>query len=527
MVKKRQKFNLGNSFYFTGKPGKIIPIYWKFVNPGDSFLFSSTILNRFAPMVAPTMTPVHAKIHWWFVSLDDLWDEFYDFITGGPDGQSMPTVPFINVKSEPSSLADYLGVSPVNTGTAGEPSYQSQKVNALPFRAYDFIYNRRYKDEDLQEDVGFDTASGEDKTTNTTLLSSNWPKDRFTMARASTQKGSEVIIPFAGDGAPVVGNGLPLGLASSGLYGSRSLTSIGVETAHYLFGRSSDVYSSDNLPPSLPSKSSGVESVDDFTNYGVTKNPNLSGLVLSKGAGIDPIDLRTAEVYQHLEEMMMLFGNRYSEYLRWMYGVKPADGRIHEPEYLGGADSTIQFSEVLQTAQDGVSPVGTLRGHGIGAMRSKKRMRYFDEHGIIMAFYIVQPISIYGNGTLREFYYEDRFDFFTPQLQYTGMSPIYNGEVYAGASDPKGTFGYNFPYDEYRHTESRIAGEFRTTEDAWTMARMFEHEPVLNGDFITSNPTDRIFAAKEDLVDPLRCMCINDVRARRVMVHNPVPRLRF
>ena len=518
MVKKRQKFNLGNSFYFTGKPGRIIPIYWKFVNPGDSFLFSSTILNRFAPMVAPTMTPVHAKIHWWFVSLDDLWDEFYDFITGGPDGQSMPTVPFINVKSEPSSLADYLGVSPVNTGTAGEPSYQSQKVNALPFRAYDFIYNRRYKDEDLQEDVGFNTASGEDKTTNTTLLSANWPKDRFTMARASTQKGSEVIIPFAGSGVSVVGNGMTLGLTDG--TNNWGLVSNGNSAAWENYNKAA-------YGKSVGTANSGSNGPNTNNSVGVTTDPAKSGLVLSSGGGIDPIDLRTAEVYQHLEEMMMLFGNRYSEYLRWMYGVKPADGRIHEPEYLGGADSTIQFSEVLQTAQDGTSPVGTLRGHGIGAMRSKKRMRYFDEHGIIMAFYIVQPISIYGNGTLREFYYEDRFDFFTPQLQYTGMSPIYNGEVYAGASDPKGTFGYNFPYDEYRHTESRIAGEFRTTEDAWTMARMFEQEPVLNSDFITSNPTDRIFAAKEDLVDPLRCMCINDVRARRVMVHNPVPRLRF
>ena len=62
-------------------------------------------------------------------------------------------------------------------------------------------------------------------------------------------------------------------------------------------------------------------------------------------------DLREAFSLQSFAEHRMMFGGRYSEYLRFL-GINYSDGRLDRPEYLGGGKETIQFSEVLQTGVD-------------------------------------------------------------------------------------------------------------------------------------------------------------------------------
>ena len=189
---KRSKHSLSHYKLFTGLMGKLIPVACYEVLPGDSVQQATSLLLRTLPLNAPVMHPVSVRIHHWFVPNWLIWSGWESFITGGSDGEGDGTViPYITTPASPgvveSSLADYLGIP---------PGVISRGVSALPFRAYSLIFNENYRDQDLVSPLTVSVASGSDTTTNTTLQSVAWEKDRNTSARPWPQKGPGVQLPL-------------------------------------------------------------------------------------------------------------------------------------------------------------------------------------------------------------------------------------------------------------------------------------------------------------------------------------------
>ena len=141
---KRSKFSLSHYRMFSGDLGQLLPCGLTEVLPGDTIQQASSVLVRFAPLVAPVMHPMHVRIHHFYVPNRLIWDDWENFITGGPDGNDSSTYPTITFSggsgAAVGSLADYLGVP---TGVDG------LEVSALPFRAYAFIFNEYFRDQDL------------------------------------------------------------------------------------------------------------------------------------------------------------------------------------------------------------------------------------------------------------------------------------------------------------------------------------------------------------------------------------------
>lgn len=483
------KFNLSNYKLFSCDMGELVPIGLTEVLPGDKIQHSVSALVRLSPQLAPTMHPVHIKIHSWFVPHRLVWEDWEEFITGGPDGDNASVFPTITLPAvtgaSVGSLADYLGIP---TGVA------SLEVSALPFRGYSMIWNEWYRDQDLQTKLTVDTTDGVDTTTNTMLQNVAWEKDYFTSARPWPQKGPEVLLPL-GNSAPVVTNNQPITINTLGGSGASATNA---NLAH-VYGSSGRAY--------LPSIAS---SSDRQLGFG-----NQSGLQadLSAASGGTVNDARLAFALQRYQENRARYGSRYTEYLRQEFGVQSSDARLQRPEYLGGGKQTVQFSEVLQTAP-GTDPVGSLKGHGIGAMRSNRYRRFFEEHGYVFTFMSVKPKTMYVQGLPRTWNRRTKEDFFQKELQHIGQQEILNKELYAQHASPNGTFGYQDRYDEYRRQESTVAGEFRTTDlDFWHMARIFGSTPALNGDFVKSNPTKRIFAVQNK--DVLWVMASHSMKAIR------------
>jgi len=189
-----------------------------------------------------------------------------------------------------------------------------------------------------------------------------------------------------------------------------------------------------------------------------------------------------------------------TEYLQYL-GINPSDARLQRVEYLGGSKQTIQISEVLQQSPNVTDlsesngyGMGDMYGHGVGAVRSKRIRKFFEEHGIVLSLMSVIPMPMYQNGVSRHMLKTDKEDFFTKELAQIGQQPIYNAEIYAdGTAEDLETFGFNDRYGEYKHHYSGIRGEFRTTLNYWHMAQDYETRPVLNGEFVTCTPTDRTF----------------------------------
>lgn len=492
---KRNKFNLSHYKLLTMNMGDLVPLSWMEVIPGDTFQMRTNALLRVQPLLHPVMHPCRCRIHHFFVPLEEIWEDFHDFITGGEAGTSLPTHPYISTTGAiaESTLSDYLGIPPA--------TYTAFEYSALPFRAYALIFNRFFRDQQLVTELTIDKTSGNDTTTNQTLQAVSWGKDRFTIARPDTLLGSDVTIPL-GTTAPITGIGSQGNATWSGASGSVDETDgTGAETyANYInSGQSSPEY---------------IYIEEDPSNAGF---PNIRA-DLSAATGVDIEDLRLAIATQKYRERMNAFGARYVEYLRYL-GIK-GDGRIEPVDYLAGGSQTISFSEVLST--DG-SNTGDMKGHGIAALRSRRFRRFFREHGILMTVMSVVPKTIYAQGLHKGFKREVKEDYFQYEFQHIGDQAILNSEIYTEHSSPDGTFGYIGRYDSYRNHPSNIAGEFHSTRDDWHMARIFSSDPALNSTFINCTPTTRIYASAA--TDQLMVMAGHSVQARRMMAKYAVPKL--
>ena len=516
-MRRRSTFGLSHYRLFSAKMGYIYPIACYEVLPGDTFRQSTSLFLRLAPLVTPVMHPVHVKIHSWYVPYRLLWEDWEDFRTRGPEGTDASEVPYITAPSggfPVGSLADYLGIP---TGIEG------LTVNAFAFRAYNYIFNENYRDERVQDELPWVMTGGADTTTSTALAPSPWGRDYFTTASPTPQTGPEVTIPvnFGDAGQPtitgtVTGNGSPK-FTASGVGGTVTSPLKTLTTGGSYVGTGGDV---------------GMDKVGDLgdrTGFNAPLSWADPALKVSLNyqpgeasiGSINIADWREAMAMQRFEETRSLWGARYNEFLMDM-GIRPSDARLQLPEYLGGGRQTIQFSEVLQTAPGGEDPVGALKGHGIGAMRTNRFRRFFEEDGIVLTFAMVRPIGVYMQGLHKMWSRRSFAEFYNYQFEHLSQQPVYTRELYAGVTDKDKVFGYQNIYDDYRSIPSQVSGEMRTVLNSWHMARDFSNEPVLNGDFMTSPPTNRIFAAQEN--DTLYCMAHHTIHSRRLLPRFGDPR---
>lgn len=502
-MRKRSKFSLSHYVLKTCKMGYVLPVGLVEVLPGDSFRHATSVFMRLAPMLAPVMHPVTVRIHHWFIPTRLLWDDFEDFITGGPTNTDVSEFPTITAPSggfAVGSLADHLGLPPKIDGI---------EVSALPFRAYNLVYNEWYRDQDLETEKALSLKSGPDTTTATDLLRCDWERDYFTTARPWPQKGPDVSVPVNAVGFNVVGKVVP----------DTSVSGPTFQHEGYFYPHSLQVpggSASAAAPVSIPTDTK-VSSEYRVLQWGEPALKAVMDKVEGSLGSVNINSLREAFALQRFAEHRAMYGSRYVEYLRYL-GIKASDARLQRPEYLGGGKQTIQFSEVLQTAE-GTDPVGTLRGHGIAAMRSNRYRRFFEEHGFVLSIMLVRPKAIYMQGIPRSWLRRVREDFFQTELQHIGQQEVYTKELYGAAPDGENgdlkVFGYQNRYDEYRGHESYVCGEFRDILDYWHLARSFANEPTLNADFISATPSERIFAAQQN--DQLYCMINHSLQTRRLM----------
>lgn len=491
---KRNKFSLSHTKLLSCNMGNLVPLTCMEVLPGDTFQHSTSLLLRCSPLLTPVMHPVRVRIHHWYVPYRLIWEDFESFITGGPDGMDAsvyPTITFPNGGPEIGTLADYLGVPTDIVNASGT------EVSALPFRAYAKIFNECYRDQDLVTALTIDETSGPDTTTNTTLQRVAWEKDYFTSARPWEQKGPAVTIPI-GSTAPVTGIGVTDGMARAAVPANMRQSDGTVMTG---FSTNPASYTPGNL---------GIKVNDAVVS---ASNPPQIFADLSNASAVTVNLLREALSMQRYEEARARYGSRYVEYLRYL-GVRSSDARLQRPEYLGGGLQTIQFSEVLQTAE-GTDPVGELRGHGIAAMRSNRYRRFFEEHGIVISLLSVLPKTIYMDGLFRMWNRRSKEDFWQKEFEHIGQQEVLNKEVRASHATPNGVFGYQDRYDEYRRMESSVSGEFRLTLNMWHFARAFGSDPALNSTFVTSTPTETPFAVPS--ADVLWVQAKHSVQARRML----------
>lgn len=480
---KKSGFDLSHEKKLSCSMGELIPILVQEIVPGDRFKVNTEVMIRFSPMIAPVMHRVNVYVHYFFVPNRIIWDSWRGFITGGPQGTTtpvMPTIPASSATMGAGTLGDFLGVG-LGTGGSGFET----DVNALPFRAYQEIYNEYYRDETLTTEVDW-TIDGQART----LRQRQWEKDYFTSALPWTQRGNDVTVPitFNNDG-----------LTPDRVY------QVGTSTA--LTGADLGT----NVTGDLERLSDNV--------LGNLDNTNSLDLLIN--------DLRQTSAIQRWLERQARGGYRYIETILNHFGVESSDSRLQRPEYLGGGRQPVTISEVLNTSNTATAAQGTMAGHGISVGMANRMKRRFEEHGWLFGIMSVLPRTAYQNGIHRSLLRTDKYDYYWPEFANLGEQEITNKELFyepGVANQNDEVFGYQQRYAEMKYACSTVHGDFRNSLDYWHLGRKFTSLPSLNNDFTESDPDTRIFAVETG--DTLWCQIYNNVKAIRLMPHHAKPTLR-
>lgn len=476
----KNKFNLSHEKKMTGRMAELIPIYLQEVVPGDSFRVKTEILVRLNPLIAPIMHRVDVTTHYFFVPNRLIWANWEEFITGGTEGTSNPTAPYLvyNQTNKAffniATLADYFGIPTVlDAQTVTNPI----NISALPFAAYQKVYCDYYRDQTLQPETVFNLQDGDNSADIgelATLRLRCWEKDYFTSALPFAQRGPESLMPLEGTGSVTY------------LDSAIAVTDVG------------------GIPASGNVNLGAAGALHDSANTNITLH-NIDEVVLTN-SGVSINDLRRSIRLQEWLEKNARGGARYVEQIMSHFGERSPDARLQRPEFLGGGRNPVIISEVLSTVttEDPTSsdelPLGTMGGHGISFGRTNGFSKKFVEHGFVIGIMSVLPRTGYQQGINKQFSRFDRFDYYWPEFANIGEQEIKLKELYynpAAAGTPEATFGYQSRYAEYKYTPGSTHGSMRDTLNFWHMNRIFGSAPALNDAFVESNPTTRVFAVVE------------------------------
>lgn len=474
---ERSSFDRSSGLKTAFNGGLLVPIFIDEALPGDTISLKTTTFARMATLLFPIMDNAQIDTFFFAVPLRLLWDNFNKFMgeqTNPGDSTDFLTPILINNPTgffEPESMGDYFGIP------TGAPQLG---VQALPFRAYNLIYNEWFRDENLIDSAVVPKDDGPDDETLYPLRRRGKRHDYFTSCLPFAQKGDPVTIGLGGV-APVVADGYGFPLfrdVTATDFGMRTIA--GNTTPGWsLPGPSTTAYTPPSLSPVAWS----------LTQTGLEAN-------LSAATTITINELRTAFQMQRLFERDARGGTRYTEITRSHFGVTSPDSRLQRPEYLGGGSVPISVNPVPQTTRPTPTATqghGTLAAYVTAAGTSNGFTQSFTEHCLIIGLACAKADLTYQRGLNKLWSRRTRFDYFWPALAHLGEQAVLSKEIYAdGTPGDEDVFGYQERYAEYRYKPSQITGVMRSQHplslDAWHLSQDFTTRPFLNQIFIEENP---------------------------------------
>lgn len=474
---KRSSFLRPSTHKTTFDANNLVPVYVDEILPGDTFKVTGTTFARLATPIKPSMDNMYLDIHYFFVPSRLIWDNWQAFMgeRKNPDDTIDYLVPtldpvFTDVSDHTNSIYDYMGIPHIPSGSC--------PVSALPFRAYNLIWNEWYRDQNLQDSVDVPMGDEPDDLSTYKLLPRGKRHDYFTSALPFPQKGDPVSLSLSGD-APVTGEGFPefTGIESSGTRYDGLILAADTGTGG----------GSENTGVNVDLRNAGINEDYQLQWYNTRLKAELGEVT-----AVTINQLRQAFQLQRFLERDARSGTRYIEVIKAHFNVTNPDYRLQRPEYLGGSHEDVNFTTIAQTTQtlDTSTPQGNLAAMATVAGRNKAFSKSFTEHGYVIGLASVYADQTYQQGIERMWFRQTRVDYYWPTFAHLGEQEVFNKEIYAtGDTDQDNqVFGYQERYAEYRYKPNRVSGLFRssvpTSLDVWHYAQDFENLPVLNGEFI-------------------------------------------
>lgn len=237
---------------------------------------------------------------------------------------------------------------------------------------------------------------------------------------------------------------------------------------------------------------------------------------LTSGTGIPATWLRSALSLQKYLERNNLVGTRLMARFLARFGIAPSYERLNLPEYLGGFRKMVTVGDVISNTGTGSSPdvpfetnsVYSEAGQRVGQLNINSGMDtikyHANEFGVLMVVHTLIPEVQYVQGLEKEWTRgttNDKFDYFTPELQDVGDQPIRTSELWFGSGADTATrdvvFGWTRRYEDYCYKPDIVSGDLVLSETEIGMenihlARLFDEQPILTPEFTEIGPEQRL-----------------------------------
>lgn len=563
-VPKGSWFDHSHNVMTTIPFGAVIPVDWRFLQPGEKFKQNLSGFCRALMLKAPAMQDVDLKYATYFVPLRLLNDKF-EQIVSAPENN--PTVNF----------GTFLQLDPIKTTSVGGTS--------MPFfnLGKDFLNTllpdiKMFKKSDSS---GFDfdafySALRYDGTVSSVV-------SRRTAARRLNLWRIGSLLDYMG--LPVMSDDELNTICAFYSKNSSTLTSfnINIKTKpinivpfqayqaicnHFFipdFQRRSDIQSrSGSVITDIHAELNGLQTFDSLLNYHLfnlrysqyESDPytfaKTEGYVsrVAASSEISTIDTdisfnaNTIRSLFDLDEFARKVERFYGDLrkqIKYMFGVITSDKSAMSPILVDAGSCPVGVSEVQNTS---LAPVDSAQSQSLGKMTAALGKRYntfeVEEQGVMMTCVWLRPRTAYMNKL--PYMFGQCLDFSTfPNPLFAEVGDVALS-AYDVDYDPFGwirkqadtgnaisvldrsndTFGYNTRYVPWKYSLDTVSGDFRGPLSYWTCAREFAEENVIVDDsqyqdaFLSAGsafniingyydrneqPLNRIFAMVSDVPD--------------------------
>lgn len=405
----------------------------------------------------------------------------------------------------------------------------SVRLSALPFRAYESIYNSFYRNDQNdplmingkpEYDVYVPNIGDGSDSYPYKLYRRNWELDFLTSAVQSPQQGIAPLVGVSQQGDFTFVN-------------KDSDGNVGYFTAKANLSADGSTITgfqlSDRVELSgIPTNPASASDVPDEVKRGTIYSLNQMAL-----AGISINDFRNVNSLQRWLETNIRRGYKYRDQIKSHYGVDIDEKILDMPEFIGGVSSPVFSSQVNQTVETESDPLGSYAGQLSLITSSNHSIKHYcDEHGFIIGILSIVPVPNYSQLLPKHFLKYNYLDYYFPEFAHIGMQPIDYREVcpiQQFGVDPNGlndTFGYQRPWYDYIASVDEVHGLFRTNLRNFVLNRQFDSKPYLNADFLQVDPEqlNDIFTV-QDVEDKILGQIQFNVIAKRPIPKFGIPRL--